>query len=396
MEELGRMLKEAREKQGLSLDDIHQATKIHRRHLEAIEAGAFHLLPGPAYARAFLRHYARAVGLDPQYVVDQYRERQALLGLEAAGSPFSSSAPFVRQRDRWKPRRRERARRARLLFVFLVVALLTAGAFYVLWPWIAARLQGRGLDLWPFGPPASAPQQSSVAPSPGGLPKDETARDEGLELLPAVAEDEDGGSQAPPSGEVSPQQPASGSFGRLPAPDGSAPFAELESLAEADSVLPGSEGLAPAQEPASAAAPSDEGPPGLDRDGLLGPEPAEDGRDVLAGVQGEEPAAEVLALAPAVPALQALDEEAAEQELLDLVALEVDVREACWFDVFADGARIFMGTLEPGTRTTWVAREVLVVRFGRPEGVFLTLNGTPLGRAGTGVITREFRREVTH
>ena len=77
------------------------------------------------------------------------------------------------------------------------------------------------------------------------------------------------------------------------------------------------------------------------------------------------------------------------------VVLLVEVTERCWFEVYADGRRIFTGSLQPGTVVTWVAEELLRVRFGRPEGVYLTLNGTPLGRAGTGVITREFRRDGT-
>ncbi|WP_134686273.1 helix-turn-helix domain-containing protein [Brevibacillus migulae] len=73
MSELGLVLQKAREEKGISLDDIQRITKIQRRYLEAIERGHFHLLPGHFYARAFIKSYAEAVGLDPTYVLDHFQ-----------------------------------------------------------------------------------------------------------------------------------------------------------------------------------------------------------------------------------------------------------------------------------------------------------------------------------
>lgn len=63
-------------------------------------------------------------------------------------------------------------------------------------------------------------------------------------------------------------------------------------------------------------------------------------------------------------------------------------------EVFADGQLVFSRSAEPGEVITWEARQVITVRFGRPEVVDLTLNGVELGRAGTGVITRVFTAET--
>lgn len=65
MSELGQVLQRAREEKNISLDDIQRVTKIQRRYLEAIERGHYHLLPGHFYARAFIKSYAEAVGLEP-------------------------------------------------------------------------------------------------------------------------------------------------------------------------------------------------------------------------------------------------------------------------------------------------------------------------------------------
>jgi transcriptional regulator with XRE-family HTH domain len=59
----GESLKAARIEQKRSLDDVASAIKINRRHLEAIEAGELTKLPQGPYAAAFVREYARALGL---------------------------------------------------------------------------------------------------------------------------------------------------------------------------------------------------------------------------------------------------------------------------------------------------------------------------------------------
>ncbi len=59
----GETLKAARIEQKRSLDDVASAIKINRRHLEAIEAGNLTALPQGPYAAAFVREYARALGL---------------------------------------------------------------------------------------------------------------------------------------------------------------------------------------------------------------------------------------------------------------------------------------------------------------------------------------------
>ena len=55
----------ARERMGLSVADVAQRIKLHRRQLEAIERGDWESLPGMAFARGSVRSYARLVGVDP-------------------------------------------------------------------------------------------------------------------------------------------------------------------------------------------------------------------------------------------------------------------------------------------------------------------------------------------
>lgn len=73
MTELGQKLKEARGTKGLSIDQPHEITKIQKRHLVAIEEGNYDVLPGAFYARAFIKQYADAVGLNGEELLVEYQ-----------------------------------------------------------------------------------------------------------------------------------------------------------------------------------------------------------------------------------------------------------------------------------------------------------------------------------
>jgi len=74
MESLGRLLKNTREKKGLSLKDISLETKIGLRHLEAIEADRLELLPGGFFTRQILKTYLIAIREDPAVWLPKYIE----------------------------------------------------------------------------------------------------------------------------------------------------------------------------------------------------------------------------------------------------------------------------------------------------------------------------------
>ncbi|MGG0299645.1 RodZ domain-containing protein [Bacillus albus] len=73
MTELGQKLKEARGTKGLSIDQLHEVTKIQKRHLVAIEEGNYDVLPGAFYARAFIKQYADTVGLNGEELIVEYQ-----------------------------------------------------------------------------------------------------------------------------------------------------------------------------------------------------------------------------------------------------------------------------------------------------------------------------------
>jgi len=73
--EIGASLAAARKGQSLSITDAERLTLLRGKYLEALEADEFRALPGRTYARAFLRTYADALGLDAEQFVDEFDAR---------------------------------------------------------------------------------------------------------------------------------------------------------------------------------------------------------------------------------------------------------------------------------------------------------------------------------
>src|SRR5438093_3162457 len=88
--DFGRKLREARERRGISLRQIANATKISMTVLEALERNDLSRLPGGIFSRAFVRSYAVQVGLDPETTIEEFAA-QFPNDPVAAGHPGSST-----------------------------------------------------------------------------------------------------------------------------------------------------------------------------------------------------------------------------------------------------------------------------------------------------------------
>jgi cytoskeleton protein RodZ len=69
---IGRTLREARERRGVSLRQISNTTRIAVSVLESLERDDISRLPGGIFSRAFVRSYAVEVGLDPEETIRQF------------------------------------------------------------------------------------------------------------------------------------------------------------------------------------------------------------------------------------------------------------------------------------------------------------------------------------
>jgi hypothetical protein len=149
---VGKALREARKRRGAELVDVETATRIRVRFLHAIECEEWEVLPGEAYARAFIRTYASYLGLDGARLAEQHRQE---VGADRPGERLLSGDP-TRPRE---PGPRRRPRPAPRL-----VALLVSGALVAVL--IAFGLSSGGGSPVPQREPPRASLQPAVRPSP--------------------------------------------------------------------------------------------------------------------------------------------------------------------------------------------------------------------------------------
>lgn len=83
--DVGTTLRHARERNGLTLEQLAAITRITPSLLHALEDNAFDKVPSGIFARGFIRSYAREVGLDPEEMVQQY--------LEESGDTIGTTQP---------------------------------------------------------------------------------------------------------------------------------------------------------------------------------------------------------------------------------------------------------------------------------------------------------------
>ena len=111
---VGAALKEAREAQGLAVDDVAQQLKFAPRQIESLEQERFERLPGPTIARGMVRNYARLLKLDPEPLVRQ-------MGPQAEGVPDPGA---IAERFRQEVPFSDGAKRSTLLYAGFSVGLL--------------------------------------------------------------------------------------------------------------------------------------------------------------------------------------------------------------------------------------------------------------------------------
>src|SRR3954447_16795436 len=85
----GAKLRDARERRGVSLRQIANATKISVAALDALERNDISRLPGGIFSRAFVRSYAAEVGLDPEATIQEFIAQFPNDAAVTAGHPTS-------------------------------------------------------------------------------------------------------------------------------------------------------------------------------------------------------------------------------------------------------------------------------------------------------------------
>ena len=157
---VGQTLREARERQGLSVDDVVTKIKLASRQIVAMEADDYKSLPETAFVRGFVRSYAKLLQLDAQPLLD------ALPGAERAQvvtEMRSVETPF--------PERSVRQQNLNLLIAAFLLALVIAG--FALWqanspkPAVVAPVAENMPDAAMVATPLPLPEQLVVLDGSG-------------------------------------------------------------------------------------------------------------------------------------------------------------------------------------------------------------------------------------
>jgi cytoskeletal protein RodZ len=130
-ETIGRVLRRTREENGLDLQQVSQVLRIRFFYLDAIEKGNFDRLPGPAYATGFIRTYANFLGIEPDSVIQGYKQER-----DRPSAEGNLTFPTPEQETRIPGA------------AFLLIGLLAAALAYGGWFYLRERPEGV-LDLVP-------------------------------------------------------------------------------------------------------------------------------------------------------------------------------------------------------------------------------------------------------
>ena len=133
MEDIGRKLREARERLGLTLIEVERITRIRVHYLKMLEEGKIDTMPSVVQARGFLNNYAEFLGLNTAAVLDDFATELQSNHKRKNAKPVTVSPP--------RPSTvRVRSRRPRWLSVDLLVAVLGSAGVLAVLIWGGGRI----------------------------------------------------------------------------------------------------------------------------------------------------------------------------------------------------------------------------------------------------------------
>ncbi len=153
MPSFGEELRRAREERGVSLRQIADATHIGVRFLQAIESDNYAILPGGIFNRAFVKNYARYIGLDEEQALARYNQQLEEQGGEPPRVP---AARFEGIEDD------EPSSWGSISLVILILVILGLGG-YGAWRYFKGNAAKANESL---NPPAAQHEAPGSVPSP--------------------------------------------------------------------------------------------------------------------------------------------------------------------------------------------------------------------------------------
>ena len=162
--DFGTFLRQAREHRGVSLQDLAESTKISARVLESLERNDPSKLPGGIFSRAFVRAYAREVGLDPDVAVASF----VTAFPDESGADEMPATTRAVEVESFEQRRRVVRVLVRVLGVALLVAIVAFLYYSRFGP--GAPAAKPAVSQAPEGAASSAPQALPTYQAPATPP----------------------------------------------------------------------------------------------------------------------------------------------------------------------------------------------------------------------------------
>ena len=81
---VGAYLREIRERQGISIDEIARSTRVLHHYLEVLESDDLASLPAPVFTKGFIRAYCQALGIPADEPIRLYEQRASQIRPKAA------------------------------------------------------------------------------------------------------------------------------------------------------------------------------------------------------------------------------------------------------------------------------------------------------------------------
>src|ERR1700753_1856755 len=119
----GRELQQERERRGISLDAVAEATKVASKYLLALERDDHASLPGGVFNKGFIRSYCRFLGLDENVWLNRFAATAHTNGTEPDWAEFAENVK--RTRVQTTPQARKR---------WWGVALMLLALAAIVWP----------------------------------------------------------------------------------------------------------------------------------------------------------------------------------------------------------------------------------------------------------------------
>jgi cytoskeletal protein RodZ len=96
----GKCLQQARIACGMSVEQVAEALYLTKTRINALENDQYHKLPGEAFARGYLRHYARLVAASEEDIIANFNHHFAQVSEDSPNSGLPRKAKVANEEDR--------------------------------------------------------------------------------------------------------------------------------------------------------------------------------------------------------------------------------------------------------------------------------------------------------